>query len=94
MKSFNNEQENYINHEVRLRVHESKYTEVREQIFEIKNTLSSIQKDMKDTFKIIEQKVDSHFKWTMGTILGLFVGILGILYPILGGIILHLAKLI
>ena len=70
------ENENYIDHEVRIRIQEGVYKEVR------------------DSIKELQQKVDSHFKWLLGTMLGLFVGIVGIIFPIFGGIILHMAKLI
>ena len=68
--------ENYIDHEVRLRVQES------------------VHKEIRDSLKHLEGKVDSHFKWMLGTMLGLFVGIIGIVFPIFGGIILHMVKLI
>ena len=42
-----------------------------------------LSKDIKDILNHLDNKMDSQFKWIIGTILTLF-----------GGIVLHLAKLI
>ncbi len=42
-----------------------------------------LAKDIRDVMRHIDTKLDSQFKWTIGTIITLF-----------GGIILHMAKLI
>lgn len=73
----------HIDHEVRIRMAEQSYSELKSTI-----------KEIRDSIYKLDEKVDSHFKWTLGTMLGLFVGIIGIAYPVLAGIILHLAKLI
>jgi hypothetical protein len=45
--------------------------------------LESTTKEIKDAIYRLDNKLDSHFKWTLATILTLF-----------GGIILHMAKLV
>ena len=42
-------------------------------------------------FEHMENKMDSQFKWTIGTLIGLFCGTF---MPLLGGVVLHMAKLI
>lgn len=62
---MNKTEENYIEHEVQIRV------------------LNEINKDIKNVLIRLEEKMDSHFKWMLATMITLF-----------GGIILHMAKLI
>ena len=66
------ENENYIDHEVRIRVVELGITSLRDDI------------------KHIDNKMDSHFKWVLGTI----IAQIALTATLFGGIILHLAKLI
>jgi hypothetical protein len=70
--TFSKTEENYIDHEVRIRKVEESYSDLKLSIINL------------------NEKIDSHFKWTLGTMIGFF----GVIYPLLGGIVLHLAKLI
>jgi len=69
---MNKNEENYINHEVRVRVVELGI------------------KSLRDDIKHIDNKMDSHFKWVLGTIFAQTA----MTITIFGGIILHVAKLI
>jgi len=53
--------------------------------------LEEVIKDIRYTLLHIDTKLDSQFKWTIGTIIGLFCGTF---LPLFGGIMLHMAKLI
>lgn len=64
-------EENYIDHEVRIRLQEGIYKEVR------------------DNIKHLDNKIDSHFHWVLGTILAQ----MAMTITLFGGIILHMAKL-
>lgn len=65
--------EQYIEHEVRIRL------------------LEKIAEKIDIRFEHLENKIDSHFKWILGTMIALFCSTF---LPLLGGIILHMAKLI
>lgn len=66
---MNKAEENYIDHEVRVRVLEGTTKE-------IKDTLIRLEDKMDNTFKYLSGKMDSHFKWILATILTLFGGII------------------
>lgn len=53
--------------------------------------LEKIANGIDRRFEHLENKLDSQFKWTIGTIVALFCGTF---LPLFGGIILHMAKLI
>lgn len=50
-----------------------------------------ITKDIREILRNMDNKIDSQFKWIIGSIVGLFCGTL---MPLFGGIFLHMAKLI
>jgi uncharacterized membrane protein YjjP (DUF1212 family) len=50
-----------------------------------------IASDTKEILRGLDSKMDSQFKWTIATIIGLFCGTF---LPVFGGIMLHIAKLI
>lgn len=56
--------------------------------------LEELVKDNKFRFDKLESKMDSQFHWMLGSMITLFVGVIGIILPICGAIILHMAKLI
>ena len=53
--------------------------------------LEKIAETINHRFDQIESKIDSHFKWTVATMIGLFATVV---LPFFGGILLHMAKLI
>lgn len=53
--------------------------------------MEEVSKDIRDVLRHIDTKMDSQFKWTIGTIIALFCGTF---MPLFGGIVLHMAKLI
>jgi hypothetical protein len=53
--------------------------------------LEKISEKIDIRFENLENKIDSHFKWTLGTMIALFGSTF---LPLFGGIILHMAKLI
>jgi hypothetical protein len=57
-------EENYIDHEVRVRV------------------LEGTTKDIKDTLVRLEDKIDSHFKWNLSTMLMLIVAVLSFMIAV------------
>ena len=71
-----NENELYVSHEVRIRMAEQSYA------------------DLKTSLIRVEKKVDSHFKWLLGTMIGIFVGVFGVIYPLLAGVLLRMTKVI
>jgi hypothetical protein len=58
------DQENYIEHEVRIRL------------------LEKIAEGIESRFTKFEDKIDSHFKWTLGTILMLIVAVLSFMMTV------------
>lgn len=58
-KVFNESEEKYIEHEIRMRIVESRNGEFIE------------------TFRRLEGKIDSHFKWMIGTMIGIILATLG-----------------
>lgn len=69
---MNKSEENFIDHEVRVRVVELGI------------------KSLRDDIKHMDIKMDSHFKWVLGTI----IGQIALTITLFGGLILHMAKLI
>lgn len=67
-----NNNESYIDHEVRLRM------------------IEEVNKDIKSELKELRKDMRNQFLWTLGTIITLVGGVLGIF----GSIVLHSAKLI
>lgn len=78
------ETDNYIEHEVKLRVMKEVNNEKSQQI---EKRFDQI--DIR--FLHLENKIDTQFKWIIGTMIALFGSTF---LPLLGGVILHMAKLI
>jgi hypothetical protein len=66
-------QEQYIEHEVKIRLLEGNQSR-------FETTFKSIN----ERFQHLENKMDSHFKWTMGTIIAMILSIVALF----GGLIL------
>jgi hypothetical protein len=61
---MNKAEENYIEHEVQIRV------------------LNEINKDIKNVLIRLEEKMDSHFKWNLSTMLMLVVAVLSFMIAV------------
>jgi hypothetical protein len=61
--------EQFIDHEVRLRVNE-------ECIKDLKQSCKDIRQDIKDVMQHVDNKLDSQFKWTIGIMITMFVGLI------------------
>jgi hypothetical protein len=61
--------ENYIENEVRVRL-------LQEIAKDTKDTLKEMRIEIRETKKHLEDKIDSHFKWTLGTILLLIITVI------------------
>ena len=64
---INEETEKYIEHEVRMRLHDERF-KIQEQNFielksELKDSINSLRKDM-----------ETNFRWTLSIIIGVFLG--------------------
>jgi hypothetical protein len=67
IKMINEETEKYIEHEVRMRLHDERF-KIQEQNFielksELKDSINSLRKDM-----------ETNFRWTLSIIIGVFLG--------------------
>lgn len=63
---MNNEQ--YIDHETRVRL-------LEESIKSTKESLQELGKDMKSAIHHLDNKIDNQFKWIIATIITLFGGV-------------------
>jgi len=73
---MNKTEDSYIEHEVRIRM-------VENAIIDINKRFESMETEMRTGIRVLLDKIDSNFHWT-----------LGIMFTFMGGIILHMAKLI
>ena len=86
--------EQYIEHEVQLRIMDERHKLHELEFADLRNDIGDVRKELKESFTHLDNKMDSHFKWILATIIGLFVGGFGVMFPLLGAVIFHGIKLI
>ncbi len=75
--------EMYINDQIKLGMLEEKQKNHDSEFTKLSNAITHL-----------DNKMDSHFKWILATIIGLFVGVFGVIFPLMGTMILHGLKLV
>jgi len=69
MSAFSTEQENYIQHEVKLRMNDERFTKIDMR-------LDETIKNMNDEFKSLRKENFNHFVATIGVLIALFGGVM------------------
>ena len=73
-KLFTQESEKYIEHEVKLRVHDAHFKAQEKNMSDIRSVIIELNTKMDSQFHLLDSKIDTNFKWTIGIMIAMFVG--------------------
>ena len=73
-KILTQEQEKYIEHEVKLRVHDERFKSQEKNMIDIRDSIIDLNSKLASQFHLLNSKIDTNFKWTIGIMIAMFGG--------------------